>query len=182
MMYWLRSKCKKLFKTLFVLVILAGAVFLFTKVFRIVHIRGNSMQPGLSDGDYVLVNCLKEAERGDIVVIDSDSFENENVIKRVIGMEGDTLKIKKGKLIRSGEELEEPYREKEFTEDMKERTVGEGCIFVIGDNSAHSYDSRKVGDIPVEDVYGVVIFQFGGHRLGETVSHRIKKLREEGMP
>ena len=84
-------------------------------------------------------------------------------IKRVIGVEGDHIKIEEGKVYLNGKELEEPYlRDGIETESslFTDITVPEGCVFVMGDNRPHSTDSRSFGCIPVEKVESKVWIRF----------------------
>ena len=84
-------------------------------------------------------------------------------IKRVIGVEGDHIKIEDGKVYLNGKELEEPYlREGIETESslFTDVTVPEGCIFVMGDNRPHSTDSRSFGCVPLERVESKVWIRF----------------------
>lgn len=84
-------------------------------------------------------------------------------IKRIIGVAGDTIKIEDGKVFLNGELLDEPYlNEGTLTEPVifSEVTVPEGYVFVMGDNRAHSTDSRSFGCIPVDKIESRVAFRF----------------------
>ena len=84
-------------------------------------------------------------------------------IKRVIGVEGDHIKIEEGKVYLNGKELEEPYlRDGIETESslFTDITVPEGCVFVMGDNRPHSTDSRSFGCVPIERVESKVWIRF----------------------
>ena len=84
-------------------------------------------------------------------------------IKRVIGVEGDHIKIEEGKVYLNGEELEEPYlRDGIITENraFSDIVVPEGYIFVMGDNRPQSTDSRSFGCIPLEKVESKVWIRF----------------------
>ena len=84
-------------------------------------------------------------------------------IKRVIGVEGDHIKIEDGKVYLNGKELEEPYlRDGIETESslFTDVTVPEGCVFVMGDNRPHSTDSRSFGCVPIERVESKVWIRF----------------------
>lgn len=126
----------------------------------------------------------KEANNEDIVVIDSrvdrkrtmkDNFlesplvrlvsgrsNTEQIywIKRVIGVPGDILEYKDGKVLRNGVELEEGYRKEEMRTPFKTIVVPDNHIFVMGDNRNYSKDSREVGPIPIENVVGKVVLRF----------------------
>ena len=86
-----------------------------------------------------------------------------NYIKRVIAIEGDTIKIENGKVFVNNEELKEEYLEYGTTTDrarFNELTVPEGYVFVMGDNRNQSYDSRNFGCIPVNRIEGKVVLRY----------------------
>ncbi|MBS6546485.1 MAG: signal peptidase I [Butyricicoccus pullicaecorum] len=125
-------------------------VLLFTFVVRLIGVDGSSMFPTLHDRDVMAVSNLGYTpEKGDIVVLNKESFMDGPIVKRVIATEGDEIDIDfaLGRVYVNGEELDEPYTN-EFTLPMNEggmtfpQTVPEGCIFVMGDNRNASTDSR----------------------------------------
>lgn len=84
-------------------------------------------------------------------------------IKRVIGVAGDRIEIIDGKVYLNGEELDEPYLDKNVTtkaDNYSDITVPEGYVFVMGDNRSHSTDSRVFGCIPVNKIEGKVWIRF----------------------
>lgn len=90
-------------------------------------------------------------------------FTKTSYIKRVIGVEGDHIKIEEGEVYLNGEKLDEPYlREGITTEGVNftDITVPEGYVFVMGDNRPHSTDSRSFGCIPVEKIESKVWIRF----------------------
>ena len=168
-----------------VLFALVGAVLILFFLFLlyvntacfVVEVTGHSMDTTLYGGDswdddgdriYVLKNA--KAKRGDIVVVDvsgSNHFSGALIIKRLIAIEGDEVKIIDGgveikyagtdEFVKLKEKYAisptEPSREADF---QTEWTVGEGEIFCLGDNRPVSEDSRAVGCLKMEDVIGVV--------------------------
>lgn len=91
-------------------------------------------------------------------------YQKVNYVKRVIGLPGDTIEIKDGKVYRNGEELDEDYvREGNLTEPQVDKysrvTVAEGTLYVMGDNREQSKDSRTFGCIPEERVNGKVMIR-----------------------
>ncbi len=148
--------------------LLAVANFLFGFSFSTLNIDGSSMEHTFSDGDIVVIARNFTLKRGQVVVIDvSDVPEysvngEHNIIKRIVAEEGDRIKCEDGVvyLAAGGGEytaLSEPYATSGNYIDF-EFTVGEGEIFVMGDNRARnaSFDSRSVGPLKAEDVIGVV--------------------------
>ncbi len=133
---------------------IVAVVIIFTFVFRIVAIDGNSMKNTLFDGERVIITDLfYEPQRGDIVVISrntdnssgSDTFV-EPIIKRVIALQGDIVDIRNGVVFVNDQKIDEPYLwetplnkgDVEFPVRVKEN-----CIFVLGDNRNDSLDSRS---------------------------------------
>ncbi len=84
-------------------------------------------------------------------------------IKRIIGKEGDHIKIENGKVYRNGDELEEKYLADGMVTEGKvfsDIVVPKGCVFVMGDNRTASTDSREFGCIPISKIESRVVFRF----------------------
>ena len=137
---------------------------LFTYVFRVVGVSGSSMNPTLSTGDRVIISGLfYEPKYGDIVVTTQSDEDDKPLIKRVIAVGGQTVKIdsESGDVYVDGKLLEESYISgKTFeTGDMVgEIIVPEGEVFLMGDNRAISLDSRfnEIGTIDERHILGKV--------------------------
>lgn len=162
------------------------AVLLKTFVVQPFWIPSESMRETLQVDDRVLVwkpaYQLGEVERGDVVVFRRGEQEelsipetvvrsvlealgiqspgNEDVIKRVIGLPGDTVEIADNQVIVNGSPLEEPYISEPNMADMAEIDVEDDTLFVMGDHRCQgcSQDSRVIGAIPMEDVLGQAVF------------------------
>lgn len=122
-----------------------------------VRVDGFSMRPTLQDGEYILVNKLAyktgEPQRGDIVVFVFPVNPQEDLIKRVIGLPGETVSIYNGIVSVDGAPLTEPYIASPPTYDG-DWIVPEGQLFVLGDNRNDSRDSHSWGLLPIENVIG----------------------------
>ncbi len=136
---------------------------LFSCVFRTVNVDGDSMTNTLFNGDRLLLSTtMYEPSYGDVVVI---RRENDTpLIKRVIGLPGDIIRIDKdsGKVYRNGDLLIEPYIRDNFTPQngmVNEVFVKENTVFVMGDNRGGSLDSRMLGCLPQNDVVGKVFYR-----------------------
>lgn len=90
----------------------------------------------------------------------------ESYIKRVIGLPGDHIEIKEGKVFVNGNELDEPYLQDDVTTEMinsgvfSDLIVPENCVFAMGDNRSHSTDCREFGCIPLDKIEGKVWIRF----------------------
>ena len=92
-------------------------------------------------------------------------FDKISYIKRVIGLPGEHVQIKDGKVYINGEELEEEYLSDEVVTEAEggqfiDIIVPENTVFTMGDNRSHSSDSRRFGCIPYEKIEGKVVFRF----------------------
>lgn len=134
-------------------------------------VYGISMEPNFKHNDYLLVNRLaydqhRKPERGDVVVFTShlkdQNGEEKLLIKRVVGLPGETVEVRDGTVYIDGEILEEDYTKDGVTNgDVSPVTIPEDDYFCLGDNRLHSTDSRfmEVGLIDAEDLVGRVIFR-----------------------
>ena len=146
-------------------------------VFRSITVDGGSMNNTLQNADKVIsTNLFYTPARGDIVVVQADRLENkltmrygEPIIKRVIALEGDTIRFdfNKGEVYLNGELLEEDYiaaktLTPESCQSGVDYVVPEGHVFVMGDNRNASTDSRHyaVGFVDKDLIMGKAIFRF----------------------
>ena len=163
------------------LVLLALAWLVFPTFLRLlinisterVRMDGYSMGTTLSDGSYILADKQayqqSEPQRYDIIVFKFPLDPEQMLIKRVIGLPGETIEIKDGKVIINGVPLEEPY----ITEPVMYSgawVVPEGHFFVLGDNRNNSSDSHSWGSIPHENIIAKAVWiYFPLSRFGAIV-------------
>lgn len=149
----------------FIVPVLVGYLLLTTFVVQTFKVHGQSMMPRLQGEEKVVVNKLlyyfTDPKKGEIVIVHPDK-KGSSWIKRVIGLEGDKVRITGHKVYVNNELIEEPYINEPPQEDMREVVVPEGHIFVMGDNRNHSTDSRdsRVGPLPKSVVKGRAEFIF----------------------
>ena len=149
-------------------VIIAAIILAF---FKPIIVQQESMQPNFYSGDYLITSrqayrLFGQPERGDVIVFKSHLYDEKgkqkNLIKRIIGLPGDTVEIKNGDVYINGELLQEEYvAEQGLSGEMEAVTVPEGRLFVMGDNRRASQDSRspEVGTIEMDSIVGKVVLR-----------------------
>jgi signal peptidase I len=146
-------------ETLEVLLIALAIFFAIHFMLQNFRIEGSSMEPNLLDGQYVLV--LKtpywfgnNPSRGEIIVAHHPTG-GEDVIKRVIGLPGETVEVKRdGSVYIDGQKIEEPYISSPPGMPHPAEVVPLDNYFVMGDHRDVSADSRVWGTVPRNDVVG----------------------------
>lgn len=151
-----------------IMIVLVSFILLTNFIFIKVKVSGSSMLPTLQSGDVVMVNVYGTPKYGDVIVISGEKENGDWLIKRVIALGGDTVKIEGGYvyLKKAGEtefnKLSEPYLGTQGTtiwddERASGYLIEEGQIFYLGDNRMHSSDSRfGYGTCGVSQVIGTV--------------------------
>jgi signal peptidase I len=172
-----------------IVIALVIAILIKTFLIQAFYIPSESMEPTLRPGDRVLVcrvcTHVTDIHRGDVIVFSDPNPhpddgrgviggflhwlaegigvaqpENPDYIKRVIGLPGDTVELNGGRLFVNGEQVDEPYLDSQVDRrPYGPTTVPDGKLFVLGDNRAHSGDSRfrppeGVGLVPIDKVIG----------------------------
>jgi signal peptidase I len=150
------------------LLVILAVVFGFVRPFvmEAFWIPSGSMIPTLEVGDRVFVNKFvyrfTEPERGDIIVFESVDDGDVDLIKRVVGVPGDEIAVRSGKLFVNGEPQKEPYTNKKTPDrsSFTKTTVPKNHVFVMGDNRASSADSRVFGPLPEKNIEGEAFLRF----------------------
>jgi signal peptidase I len=129
-----------------------------------IRVDGRSMEPTFHHGEYVIVNKLAyrfgEFERGDVIVFPYPFNEEEDFIKRIIGLPGDRLAVRGGQVYVNDRLLDEPYISAQPLRDFEETLVPESQLFVMGDNRNDSSDSRSWGTLEMDAVIGEAWFVY----------------------
>ena len=154
----------------FLIILLVSFVLVFGFVRPFVveafWIPSASMVPTLKYGDRVLVNKFiyrfTEPQRGDIIVFKSVEGDGQDLIKRVVGVPGDEIAVRRGKLFVNGEPQKEPYVNKKYPDRSfyAPTTVPKDHVFAMGDNRANSQDSRVFGPVPEKNIEGEAFLRF----------------------
>ena len=136
------------------------AVILFVVVNMItarIRVEGDSMEPSLIDGQFVVVNklaySLQDPQRGDIIVFHFPLNPERRFIKRIIGLPGDHVRVHDGQVFIDGKLLSEPYLAVPPAYN-DQWDVNQGEVFVLGDNRNNSSDSQNWGALVFEDIIG----------------------------
>ena len=125
------------------------------------RVSGYSMQPTLVDGQHLIANKLIYSRfsfhppyHGDIAIMVHPKDPSRDIVKRVIGLPGDIIKIERGQVIRNGERLGEPYITHRDSRTFAPLEVPPDSYYVLGDNRRASTDSRAWGFVPRERIIG----------------------------
>jgi signal peptidase I len=161
----------RLIRDIFLIIV----VFILFGVFAVqpVVVEGTSMLPQLNDGERLLVNKLVyykiqsvrwgHLERGDIVVFWFPKEPDKSYVKRIIGLPGELVEVRNGKVFIDGNELKEDYLDIEHNQSLPTfpaKRVEDHHYFVMGDNRDNSSDSRYWGLVPEKYIYGKAFFRY----------------------
>ncbi len=189
---------KSVFREYFESLVIAVALALFVRtwVFQAFKIPTGSMEPNLKVGDHLIVNKMvfsptatgferailphRDIHRGDVIVFKFPEDPTRDFIKRVIGLPGDQLELRRKKILINGQEIPEPYvhflvplspesdkRSDDLREEYGPVTVPANQYFMMGDNRDNSQDSRYWGFMPASYVKGQALFIY--FSVGESV-------------
>ncbi len=159
-----QNKWLRLFLDVLETVLLSAVLFLVINTLTArVRVDGFSMLPTLEDGQFVLVNRLAyqfdKPHYGDIVVFHYPLDPGQDLIKRVIGLPGDTVVVSGGKVYVNGAQLSEPYIAAIPMYEV-EWMVPEDHLFVLGDNRNDSSDSHSWGPVPMKNMIGKAVLVY----------------------
>jgi signal peptidase I len=183
----------KLARDIFLIIV----VFVLFGVFAVqpVVVEGTSMVPQLHDGERLLVNKLVyykiqsvswgHLQRGDVVVFWYPNDPDKSYVKRIIGLPGETVEVRSGRVFINGEELNEPYLDTEHNQSLRDnvvKRVEEHHYFVMGDNRDNSSDSRYWGLVPEKYIYGKAFFRYWKPSEIGFIEHGTTNLPADGDP
>ncbi|HEU4594170.1 MAG TPA: signal peptidase I [Pyrinomonadaceae bacterium] len=173
--FW--AEARLLFRDLAFALMIASLVIVF--VVQPVKVEGTSMLPRLEDGERIFVNKLiyyglPELERGDIIVFWYPEDPTKSYIKRLIGLPGERVEVRDGRILINGRELGEPYLDPErnvTTQTLPPVHVKSHYYFVMGDNRDNSSDSRSWGLVPEKYIYGKALFRYWPLGKASVIRH-----------
>ena len=139
------------------IVIVVVVVLIRTFIITPVRVDGDSMKNTLKNGDILLLYKLSSIDRFDIIVLDEEK-DTEKIIKRVIGLPGETVAIKKGKIYINDKVIDDEYAYGE-TSDYNKVTLRDDEYFILGDNRLISKDSRYFGPIKDNEIKAKLAFR-----------------------
>lgn len=152
---WLLRGLREIGETVIPAVVIALFINLFLA--QATQVLGQSMEPTLHSAQRVVIEKVTYRfhgpRRGDVVVIDSPE-QSEMLIKRVVGLPGETFEVRNGQVYINGELLEENWSVRQGGGGYGPRVVPPLHVFVLGDNRAASNDSRTFGPVPIENIVG----------------------------
>jgi signal peptidase I len=149
-----------------ILFAVGGAVIIVVFFYQPVKVEGVSMSPELTDQERIFVNKFRyrvdDIERGDIVVFWYPLDRSTSYIKRVVGVPGDVVEVRDGRVLVNGRVVDEEYVPPEYMDHRSFRpvVVDPGHYYVLGDHRSQSSDSRAWGLVPRENIYGKAVFRY----------------------
>ena len=138
------------------IVLIVAIILIRMYIITPVRVNGTSMDKTLTDGQILFLYKLGDIKRNDIVVVDK-SVQGSTLIKRLIGLPGDTIECIGGKIFINNEEYDDKYSYG-ITNDFSKVTLGENEYFIMGDNRRVSDDSRNFGPINEKTIKGKIIY------------------------
>ena len=146
------------------------SVFFFFSVKKggFFYTNTRSMEPTIRPGDRMVLIKTEILKRSDIIIFKNLENTEEYLVKRVIGLPGDTVEVAGGQLYLNGKPMDEPYLKESFIiYKYGLAQVPPGNLFVLGDNRNNSDDSTVWGFLPTNNLRGKVIFRYWpANRLG----------------
>src|ERR1700723_299911 len=160
----LRHELRSWTRDLAVALGLALVIIIF--LYQPVKVEGTSMAPLLTDQERIFINKFvyrfEPIERGDVVVFWYPLDRSKSFIKRVVGLPGETIELRRGHLFIGDKELAESYVPASFFDGSSygPLQIPAGSYFVMGDHRDSSNDSRMFGAVAREFIYGKAVFAY----------------------
>lgn len=131
--------------------------------FHLVTYKSQDMEPTITKNETIIItNRIENIRRGDIVIFKYPGDQSQRYIKRVIGLPGEIISIREGRVYIDQKLVEENYLDSKLntsTRMLSDLTIAPRTYYVLGDNRDHSNDSRFWGPLSAELIYGRVMFK-----------------------
>ena len=128
------------------------------------RVEGQSMEPNLHNNQRLIIEKIScrfhPPRRGDIVVIKMPNRHSDPLIKRVVGLPGETIEIRDGHVYINGRVLQEPYLQQLTYGNAGPHVIAPEYVFVLGDNRGASNDSRSFGEVKLSNIVGHAWFRY----------------------
>ena len=161
-------------------VVFVGSLFIVIYLFIMQpnQVKGASMEPTFQSGEYIFTSKItykfRPMQRGDVIIFRSPKNPDIEYVKRIEGLEGDTVLVQNNEVYINGKLLTENYIsaktnlwEGGFLKEDVTATIPEGFVFVMGDNRPRSSDSREFGPIDINSIIGQVFYRyFPSNKMG----------------
>ena len=145
-----------------IIIPVVAALLIHQYLFTFARVDGTSMLDTLHENNIMGVSRLhyrlNEPQRGEIITCYYPEDGNKLFVKRIFGLPGETIEIREGTVYIDGEPIAETYLTRVDDQSMDPITLAKDEIFVMGDNRPVSRDSRAVGPLTLDDIYGRVLF------------------------
>ncbi|NDJ84751.1 MAG: signal peptidase I [Chloroflexi bacterium] len=174
---------REIVETLLLVVALYTLVNLSTARFVV---EGSSMEPNFYTDEFVIVSrlayILDEPERGDVIVFHYDVENKRDYIKRIVGLPGEVIELRDGRVYVNGLLLEEPYVDEYCRCPDEAWFLQEDEYFVLGDNRNSSQDSHNFGPITREQIIGRAWVRYWPPEDWQIIPHHDYELPDELPP
>jgi signal peptidase I len=176
----IRTHIIEFIQTLVVFLAIGSVIYLFAVQPH--KVSGCSMCPNFQTGNFILTDKItyrfSPPQRGDIIVFKNPRDPSQDFIKRIMGIPGDKVSIRDGRVYLNGQSLKEPYLDPSlitspgaFLNENQEVQVKPDTYLVFGDNRPGSSDSREWGYLPKENIIGKAFFRYWPKEVIGLIPH-----------
>jgi signal peptidase I len=178
-----KTALRELVETILITLVIYAVIRTF--LFENYRVVGQSMDPTLADDQFLVVNKLGyrlyDPQRGDIIVFRDPRDDDRKLIKRIVGLPGETVETGNRGVFIDGELLEEPYLLASANRnDGESVSIPAEHYYVLGDNRGNSSDSRSWGTLPDDEIVGKAWLTYWPPPLWGVIPHQVYSHDSEG--